>query len=70
MQNRPGSGPQLPDTALVSAIAGHELKNVAQTMQGFMELATTGAPVSDRVERCFEELRIGIARITALAGEL
>jgi hypothetical protein len=70
VRNNPASGPLLPDTALVSAIAGHELKNVAQTMQGFVELTTHAGPLSEPVERCFQELRIGIARITALAGEL
>jgi hypothetical protein len=60
----------LPATALVSAIAGHELNNVALTMQGFLDLAAEDGPLTDPVQRCFEELRIGIARITALAGEL
>jgi hypothetical protein len=60
----------LPGTALVSGTAGHELKNIIVAMQGFVELTSEGAALSEPVRRCFDEMRIGIARIGVLAGEL
>jgi len=58
------------DAADLSAVVVHELNNIGVPLRGFVDLATENAPESELMRSYLDELRIGVARIAALASDL
>ena len=54
----------------MSAIIAHELNNIAAPLLGFIDLAEENPASGDSIRQCLEEVRVGIARITALSHEI
>ncbi len=70
MASRAGADRPPSDTATVSAVVGHELKNIALPLRGYIDLATEEGSLSDHTHKYFAELNAGIERIKALAHDL
>jgi hypothetical protein len=65
--------PRSPDNPAISGLSGivaHELNNIAVPLQLFTDIAAANVPANDQLAQCFDELRIGISRLTSLAVEL
>ena len=57
------------ESAIAQSVA-HELNNIAASMLGFLELATTNASHDPPLRNSLDELRIGVDRMIHLAGIL
>ena len=53
-----------------SAFVAHELNNIAAPLLGFIDLATENPGSADSIGQCLDEVRLGIARVTALSRDI
>lgn len=58
------------NAADLSAAVAHELSNIGVPLLGFLDLAAENAPQGELMGPYLDELRIGVARIAALASDL